>query len=84
MGPDETGTRHARPGFRTSGACAVPQLALWFWAGVFCARQAALRYSLIKPWTTWVRLMLAVTPADWPGSRSGGRCFRDWCGRCSF
>lgn len=39
--------------------CAVPQLAHWPWAGVFCARQAVLQYSLIKPWTTWARLMRA-------------------------
>jgi hypothetical protein len=34
---------------------------------VFLARQAALRYSLIRPWTTWVRLIRAVTLTAWPG-----------------
>ena len=36
-------------------------------------RQAALRYSLIKPWTTCVRLILPVTSTGWPASCSGGR-----------
>jgi len=49
-----------------------------------CARQAALRYSLINPWTTFVRLIQPVMPAGWQGSCSGGRCSRDWCGRCSL
>jgi len=47
-------------------------------------RQAALRYSLIKPWTTCVRLILPVTSTGWPASCSGGRWSRDWCGRCSL
>ena len=29
--------------------------------------QAALRYWLIRPWTTWVRLIRAVTSTSWPG-----------------
>ena len=33
----------------------------------FCARQAVFRYSLIRPWTTWVRLIRAVTLTAWPG-----------------
>jgi hypothetical protein len=36
-------------------------------------RQAALWYSLIKPWTTCVRLILPVISTGWPGSCSGGR-----------
>lgn len=39
----------------------------------FCARYAALRYSLIKPWTICLRLIRAVTSTTWPGSYSGGR-----------
>ena len=34
------------------------------------ARQAALRYSLIRPLTTWVRSTRAVTSTAWPGSCS--------------
>ena len=49
-----------------------------------CARQAALRYSLINPWTTFVRLIQPVMSTGWQGSCSGGRCSRDWCGRCSL
>jgi hypothetical protein len=44
----------------------------------FCARQAALWYSLIKPWTTCLRLIRAVTSTASPGSCSGGLCSRDW------
>jgi hypothetical protein len=47
----------------------------------FCSRQAVLRYSLIRPWTTCLRLIRAVTSTAWPGLCSGGRCSRDWCGR---
>jgi hypothetical protein len=45
---------------------------------VFCARQAALRYSLIKPSATCLRLIRAVTSIASPGSYSGGLCSRDW------
>ena len=38
----------------------------------FWARYAALEYSLIKPWTTCLRLIRAVTSIFWPGSYSGG------------
>jgi hypothetical protein len=44
----------------------------------FCAHRAALRYSLIRPWTTCLCLIRAVTSIGWPGSCSGGRCSRDW------
>jgi hypothetical protein len=36
---------------------------------------------LIKPWTTCLRVILPVMSTAWPGSFSGGRCSRDWCGR---
>ena len=41
-------------------AVAVPELARWPRAGIFRSRQAALRYSLIKPWTTCLRVILPV------------------------
>ena len=34
----------------------------------FCARYDALRYSLIKPWTSCLRSIRAVTSTTWPGS----------------
>ena len=39
-------------------------------------RQAALRYSLIKPWTTCVRLILPVISTGWPGSQRASGCVR--------
>jgi putative transposase len=50
----------------------------------FYARQAALRYSLIDPWTTCLRLIRPAMSTGWPGTCSGGRCSRDWWGRCSL
>jgi hypothetical protein len=44
----------------------------------------ALRYSLISPWTTCLRLIRAVISIRWPGSCNGSRCSRDWWGRCSL
>jgi hypothetical protein len=43
----------------------------------FLRHQAALRYSLIKSWTTCLRSIRAVTSIVWPGSCSGGLCSRD-------
>jgi hypothetical protein len=68
---------HAQP------LCGARTLAI-FLSWCFCAPQAALRYSLIRPWTTWVRVIRAVISIVWPGSCSGGRCSCDWCGRCSL
>ena len=42
----------------------------------FCAGYAALRYSLIRPPTTRLRSIRAVTSIVWSGSCSGGLCSR--------
>ncbi len=44
----------------------------------------ALRYWLIRRWTTCLRVVRVVISIGWPDSCSGGRCSRDWCGRCSL
>jgi hypothetical protein len=47
----------------------------------FCARYAALRYSLIRPLRTSLRSIRAVISTALPGWRCGGSCCRLWCGR---
>src|SRR5690349_2372989 len=44
------------------------------------ARYAALRYSLISPPTTLLRLIWEVISATRPGRCSGASCIRPWCG----
>ena len=50
----------------------------------FCARYAALRFSLIRPLRTCMRSIRPVISTVWSRWRRGRSCRNPWCGRCRY
>ena len=64
------------------GSCTASELIVWRLTWVHTVGYAARWYSLITPPRTLRRWTGSSSDGLARSSWSGGRCWRDWCGRC--